>query len=369
MMAGIQYVMDGVHNAINQQQWWPFNWLKDNVNAIIDDLLRWIVGGIFPGAPGSIDYFTSGPEALVYMSGAIYDTLAFFHMQRRYIQYTLIPQQIDSVVNLAWSLATSAERYAQSLYYDALNALYASVNSIYSYIGAEVRYLSDALTSGFGTVYAYIHGVQSSILDTVARDVAGLNATINQLRQSLTSFIVQVRDDAAHNLTIAKAEAAAALAAAVAFIIGVVIPGALVAFKAEQTAEIAVGMDALWPLAAGSIDKTALQLALTLPLVSARALDVPPEAIPGIGGMAEALAAGAVFEAAVSSNACAPLWTKLHEFADDTAELEGLVGTVLLGGMVAAMVTAPEDAAAVIADSVAGPLNEAATAVLSLIGL
>lgn len=369
LMASVQYVVDGIYAAIDRQNWWPINWLKDDVEQVLDDALQWIIGGIFPGAPGSIDYFTSGPEALVYMSGAIYDTLSFFHMQRQYIQYTLIPSQIYQVENLVWSLYYGSEDYSRSLYYQALNALYSGINSVYSYIGSEVNYLTNVIDSGFSTVYAYVHNVQSSLLDTIARDVATLNLTISQLRQSLTSFITQVRDDAAHNLAVAKVEAAAALAAAVTWITAVVIPGAFAAYTVEMTALIAAGMDVLWPVAASSIDSTALQLATTLPLVSARALDVPPEALPGIGGMAEALAAEAAFVTAVQSNACAPLWTKMHEFADDTAELDGLVSTVLLTGMVAAMVSAPVDTAAAIADTVAGPLNDAAQAVLSLIGL
>lgn len=368
-MAGAQNLIDQVYQALGGQHWGVFNWILDGLRTAVLDIARTLVDWTFPGAPGSIDYLTAAPEALADAVGNIATTLVMMRDQRRWIEFTFIPevQQVD------W--ARMADYYqanrnlAYQLYYQAVNYTTASVNSIDTYVNAQVNYLTRQMNADLNESLNFTSQVYQLLSNALNLAVITANNRMDLLNNRMTQYVNSVRDALNGSISNLRIATVAAIAALGAFLTGVYIPGAFAAFKVEQTAEIAAGMDVGYPLAAASIDKTALQLAPTLPLVSARVLDVPPEAIPGIGGMAEALTAAAAFEAAVSSNACAPLWTKLHEFADDTAELDGIAGTVLLGALVTAMVTAPHDTAAVIADTIAGPLNDIGVEALGLIGL
>lgn len=369
LMAALQTIVDLILIGLGGQNWGFFDFIRQSIFSVILDVTQSIVATMFPGAPGAGDYLIAAPEALADVAGNTATTLVEMQGQRRWIQYTYIPQVSSMDQNLSWSLYYDVRGTAFQLYYALLASLYASVNALYAYIGQQTALLTRYIESVQNAAFGYTRDVYNALL-AYARDInTTLTQLIDQTRRDTLAYVDQVRSDLQDNIDTLAFTTAAALAAAVAWITGVEIPGAIAAFKLEQTAEIAAGMDVLYPVAAASVDKAALQFALTLPLVSARALDVPPEAVPGVGGMAEALTAVSVFETAVTSNACAPIWTKLHEFADDTAELDGVVATVLLAGMVTAMVGAPEETATVVADALAGPLNDIAVQALSLVGL
>lgn len=369
MMGGIQYTMQGIYDALNRQNWGPFGWIKNAIIQIADDFLLWITNRMYPGAPGSIDYLTAGPEALADVAGTTATTLVTMQGQRRWIQNYLVPAAEARVTSLAWSLYYDARGIAYALYYTAINALYGEVNSIYSYLYREITYLTQQISTAEGVALAYTRAVYGALVDTINRAVVAANLRMDALHSNAITFTTQVRDDAAHALNLAKLELGATIAALSLWLTAVYIPGAFTAYTELTIAQIAAGMDLLWPMVFRNVEATALKLLPTLPLVSARALDVPPEPIPGVGGLAEATASALGFVTAVQSSGCAPLFNKLHTFAEDTAELDGLITTVLLGGLVTAMVAAPEDTAAVLADTVGGPVNEFATGVLSLIGL
>lgn len=369
MMGGIQYTMQGIYDSLNRQDWGPFGFIKNGILQIADDFLLWIANRMYPGAPGSVDWLTAGPEALADVAGTAATTLVTMQGQRRWIQNYLVPATENRVTALAWSLYYDVRATAYNLYYSALSALYGDINSVYSYLYREVSYLTQQISTAEGVALAYTRGVYNALVDTINRVVVTANLRMDALHAKAIAFTVQVRDDAARALNLAKLELGAAIAALSLWLTTIYIPGAFAAYTELTIAQIAAGMDLLWPMVFRNVEVTALKLLATLPLVSARALDVPPEPVPGVGGLAEATASALGFVTAVQSSGCAPLFDKLHQFADDTAELDGLITTVLLGGLVTAMVTAPEDTAAVIADTVGGPANEFATSVLSLIGL
>jgi len=369
MMGGIQYTMQGIYDALSRQNWGPFGFIKNGIIQIADDFLLWITNRMYPGAPGSIDWLTADPEALADVAGTTATTLVTMQGQRRWIQNYLVPAAESRVTSLAWSLYYDVRATAYNLYYSALSALYGDVNSIYSYLYSEISYLARQISTAEGVALGYTQAVYGALVDTINRVVVAANQRMDSLHANAIAFATQVRDDATRALNLAKLEFAAAIAALSLWLTTTYIPGAFAVYTELTIAQIAAGMDLLWPLVFRNIEVTALKLLATLPLVSARALDVPPEPIPGVGGLAEATASALGFVTAVQSSGCAPLFDKLHTFADDTAELDGLITTVLLGGLVTAMVTAPEDTAGAVADTVGGPVNEFATGVLSLIGL
>lgn len=369
LMAALQTIVDLVLNGLGGQDWGVFDWIRQSLLSAVLDITQSIVATMFPGAPGASDYLIAAPEALADVAGNIATTLVEMQAQRRYVQYQFIPAVQAYDIGVSYGLFYQLSNTVYSLYYSTINALYSNVGALYGYINREVSYLSSYVAAVQQSLYVYIGRVYDTLVSALNQAVVNANNRMDALNIGMRHYVDSVASDLRDAIDTAKLELTLAIGALGTFISVVEIPGALAAFKVEQTAEIAAGMDVLYPVAAASVDKAALEFALSLPQVSARALDVPPEAVPGIGGMAEALTAATVFETAVTSNACAPLWTKLHEFADDTAELDGVVSTVLLAGLVTAMTLAPEATATVVADVIAGPLNDMGTRALSLIGL
>jgi hypothetical protein len=369
LMAGAQALVDNISRALGAGSWGFLSFLPNTLRSILDDVSRSVINSTFPGAPGAVDYFTAGPEAMANAVGVIATTLVEMQYQRRYLQNTLIPQAISTSENLSWSLYYTVRSLAYSLYNSAIGDITGSVNALYASLASDVAYLSRYIGQVQSGDLAYAKSLYQAALAALAQAVVTADARMDALNARMTTFVTGIRDALQSSITTLRLEAFAAIAAATAYITVVAIPGALAAYTELTIAQIALGMDILWPIAARQITHTAEQFIVGLPLVAARALDVPPEAVPGIGGLAEALASATVFATAVQDQACAPLWTQLHQFGEDTAELDGVVATVLLAGLVTAMVTAPVDTAAGIADAIAGPLNDMGVAVLSLIGL
>lgn len=369
MMGAADNVTQTISAALHYVNWWPFNGLVDPLVSAIQTASVYLANALFPGAPGAINYLTSGPEDLVYIAGNIYDTLAFFHAQRRYIQYQLIPAVQAQDQGLSWALYYNATNLAYQLYGQAINALYGAINAVYNYIYGSNAYILNYVSTNISMVLFYARSLYDSAIQQLVSVMVQLEARMDAEYHSALDYTTRVRDDLTNALNLAKLELAAAIAALGLWLTTTYIPGAFAAYTELTIAQIAAGMDVLWPFAARSIDATALKLATSLPLVAARAADVPPEPIPGVGGMAEALASSVGFLAAVADSAVAPMHVNLHKFGEDTHELGGIIGTVLLGGLVVAAVTAPEATATVVADAVANPLNDVLHGALSLIGL
>ena len=369
MMASVQVMMQGVWDAVHRINWWPIEFIVNDILQVANDLLQWITDVMYPGAPASLDYFISAPEAIVYTAGDIFDTLAFFHAQRRYIQYQLIPQTSYNDQILSWNLYYTATNLAYALYNQAINALYGAVNSVYGYIYSSEQYILNYVNGNVSMLEFYARSLYDSAIQQLTSVMVQLEARMDAEYRSALDYTTRVKNDLTDALNLAKLELTAAIAALGAWLTTVYIPGAFTAYTELTIAQIAAGMDILWPFAARSITATAVKLATSLPLVAARALDVPPEPIPGVGGMAEALASSVGFLAAVADSATAPMYTNLHQFGQDTHELGGIVGTALLGGLVVAAVTAPHATGTAIADAIANPLNDVFTGAMSLLGI
>lgn len=369
LMAALQTIVDLILTGVGGQDWGIFNWIRDGLQTAILDITQSIVAVMFPGAPGAADYLIAAPEALADVAGNIATTLVEMQAQRRYVQYQFIPAVQAYDISVSYGLFNQLSNTVYGLYYSVVNALYSNVSALYGYINRETSFLSSYVSAVQESLSVYIGRVYDVLAAALNQAVIAVNNRMDELNIGMRHYVDSLAGQLRDAITTAKLELTLAIGALGVFISTVEIPGALATFKLEQTAEIAAGLDVLYPVAAVSIDKAALQFALSLPQVSARALDVPPEAVPGVGGMAEALASATVFETAVTASACAPLWTKLNEFADDTAELDGVVSTVLLAGLVTAMATAPEQTATVVADAIAGPLNDIGVSALNLIGL
>jgi hypothetical protein len=368
-MTGAQMTMDGIRSAVNYVNWWPFQGVVNSFLDTLNWLLQWFTNQIFPGAPGALDYFTSAPEDMVYLAGDIYDTLAFFHAQRRYIQYTLIPQQAAFDQGLSWALYYQGRAYATMLYNWAISALTGEINSVYGYIYQVTGWLTAQIQTDLNEALFYAKGLYDSAIQQLVSVMVQLESRMDAEYRAALAFATRVRDDLTTALNVAKVELTAAIAALSLWLTTVYIPGALTAYTELTIAQIAAGMDLTWPLVARSITQAATRLAVSSPLVAARALDVPPEPVPGIGGLAEAATAALAFVAAVQADVTLPLDANLRQFGKETSELGGVIGTMLIGGLAVAAVTAPRETATVVADALANPMNDVLTGALDLLGL
>jgi hypothetical protein len=368
-LIGVNQVTAAIHNSISQQPVISQSFFGDDLHHLVDDVANWLLSFVGPSAGGSINYWVAAPEGMYNMFAMVAETLRVHQSQRRYVQYNYVPYLINGMFSYVnseynalrgwdWWTLSQAEIYASNLGNYLYHLIWSNQAAAYSYANQIGNMIA-----------AYAKSLADNLQWEIVFDVHNLEALVSRVENDIVTLVNTTKSDLNRSIRLTALAAAAALAAALTFITTTFVPEALLAFKAEQTAEIAAGLDILWPLTAKSIDVAAALVAPTLPLVAARALDVPPEPIPGVGGGFEAVAAGESFLAALAANATAPMWNKLHKFADDTSELGGIIGTSIMAGLVTAFVLAPERSAAIVADTVAGPLNDAGVAVLKFIGL
>lgn len=243
------------------------------------------------------------------------------------------------------------------------------INGMYDFVVSTRNALQATERRDIASVTTFINQVQAALKSTIAAYVEFLTAEIAKVAANAKASLDQAVSSLSHAITVAKLEGAAALAAAVAFITTMAIPDALVAYTATQAAALAAATDVLWPLVDEATGSTALQLATTLPAVAEREADVPPELVPGVPGLGEGVAAALGFVTAVQSQACAPLWRKLHQVAEDESEISGIMGTLVLGGLAVAAIAAPATTATAVADAIAVPIDLATTGILGMLGL
>lgn len=340
-------------------------WLQGVVNGALNNLVNATVNA----QPGASDWLITIAES-----------------PGRAVEYTRI-----ATVNHRAQIHWINDQQLPSYYNSAIQFARDSVNGVYWYIGQyvwprfendeyytstivnalnyDVNYLNNMIVNWFNSAISYTNSVESYLYNYDNYLYNQAIAYTYNFGMSVYNWAKQRTDDLQSQINSLRFWTEAQLAALSLFITTIAIPGAIAAFKAEQTAEIALGMDELWPLVAKSVDVSAAQIALTKPTIALRAVAVPPEPVPGIGGAVEALTAATSYHAALSEGVTVPLWNKLHTFADDISGLPALVELVILGGFTTAAITAPEATATVVAHVLANPLDTMLTDALKLIGL
>lgn len=369
LMSAMDYTLNAVWDALNRLGWGPLQWIVSDLEGVVNNVATWITNVIFPGAPGAVDWLTAEPEGLATIARATGDTLVAHQSKIRYIANVLVPQIASLLTNYVDDKFNWVE---WEIRFD-VNNLTSYIDDMYSRVEAEIRFdvinLTDYVIQTNTQTRQVIENVFQYIENEIRFDVNNLTSYINQNVSTLNSRITSVENTLNLELAAAVAAAAAALAAAVNFITDVFVPGAFVAYTAENTAALAAATDILWPLLAEETDATSASILLTLPTVALRAADVPPELAPWLPGLGEGVVAALTFHGALHQYATAPLFNKLHTFADDIAGLPGIISTVIIGVLAAGAITAPETTATVVADTLAGPLDSLLTGALSLIGL
>lgn len=369
LMASLNWTLDGIWSALNNLNWWPLEPVLYALENAINNFAGWAGNALFPGAGGAIDYLLAGPEGLATIARATGDTLVAHQNRMRYFQYTAIPNATIwandytdyRFGNVEWEIrfdVNNLDAYIADTYWRVENDLSWIARQIYQSIVDVAVSLQQHTDNLFHYTEWEIRYDVTNIINYLNQQVTNLNNRINAVQKQLSDAINS-----------ARAQCLAATAALGLFISTVEIPGALEAYTAINTAALAAATDILWPLLAEETDATAASILLTLPTVAARAADIPPELLPWLPGLGEGVVAALTFHGALHQSATAPLYNKLHQFADEIAGLPGIITTLIIGVLAAGAITAPQTTATVVADTLAGPLDTLLTGALGILGL
>lgn len=240
-----------------------------------------------------------------------------------------------------------AEDYAVGLYNITMQRINIEVTYLNNLITQVQQYLDQLIWQVYNLLIAQIAYVQTTLLSYINNWVGFLEGLIQldyktsitytqQVGQADQQYAKALYDSAESDISDTRNWLLAYITTTATFITTVAIPGAIAAYTATMTAAIAVVTDVLWPFVFKSLGVASIRLLTSLPQVSARMADVPPEPIPGIPGTFEAVTGALGFLAGVTESATVPLWLKLHDVAD---EIDG-VGSLLLDGSIIGFVVA-----------------------------
>lgn len=340
-------------------------WLRDAINGAAQA----IADGIIPGAPGAGDWLITIAEtpgrAIEYTRVA----LEAHHTALHWIADTLIPVNVNNIYNVVNQWVQNVYNYIAWAVFPAINDVQAYANSLAVALNGWVAWLQWDISFYYNASISYTQNVR---LELINYDNYLYNAAITytyNMALDIRAAMITIRDNLQSQIDSNYRTLQFELAAAVTFITTVFVPGAIAAFKAEQTIEIAAGMDELWPLVFAASDAAALRLAPRHPLVAARAVAIPPEPVPGIGGAVEALTAAMAFQASALESVTVPLSAHLQTFGEDLSESEGILSTIILGAFTVAAIEDPSAVATATQDALQLVLEAPLTAVAEALGI
>jgi hypothetical protein len=358
-------VADVIRRAIS---WIPFGVGNNLANAVVD-IANNIINGFSPGAPAATAWFNSIAGTTYWVARNTREATTAHSWRLNYIGYTLVVLYYNAAVQYAFNAVSGVYNYISQWVWPNINSLWNYASSIASTLNAWVGYLQARIQDNFNfLLYLVDSDYQATIRYANIVYTYAIMYT-NQVRDILNVSIRDVFDRVESDISNLNMRVQAEFAALTVFMTTVFVPQALALFKAEQTAEIAAGMDPLWPLVSKATTVTAGLLATSLPAVAIRAAAVPAEPVPGVGGEAEALAAAHAFTTALGEHAVAPLWRNLHRFGEDLQSLDGVIGTVILGAFTTAAIAAPKQTADIVASVLANPLDDILIATAESLGL
>jgi hypothetical protein len=271
------------------------------------------------------------------------------------------------------------QNYATSLYNGAIWYINNRINWLYQWtyngnlyifrvIDSEVnmliwysQHLYQLLTTSLNQVYTLLHNQEQA-------DFHQESAYARSLYDAAIRYIVLSFGVLTAAIAAAQAYLIGYITSVATFITTVEIPSALVAYTEAMAATIAVVTDEMWPFIFRSLGVSSARLLTSLPTVAARIALVPPEPLPGIPGTFEAVTGALGYLSAVTESATVPLWTKLHDVAD---EVDGIGSFLLTGGLLAfigAAIVAPRETAQVVNDVTRGPIDELLQTAVALLG-
>lgn len=327
-----------------------------------------IVSLLAPGANASNDYYASAPEAINNIGNAAASSLSAHSGWIHWGIQQYVPDYVNNVYNQIYNWINRLTNTVYQLYDDSLNFTIAERDASDAYTSNVYNTLYSMIIRYFNSTNAFITDVANSLNQYIAQVYQVLLADLLNVQNYLVSYANDLHSDAVSRINAAVIALEAQLAAAVTFLTVTVIPGAIEANNLAMNAATAAAVAVFWEDVATTNNANLAQLTLIDPtgIWEIDGLpEIPPIVIPeAIAESVDALRLPMDFLA----KAGIPLYRNLKQFGQDTNDLDGVVTTVLLGGLLVAAVTAPEDTATLIATTIAGPLNAVATSLVDLLG-
>jgi hypothetical protein len=341
------------------------NWLLERVR----DIYNGVVGFLAPQGPGAFGWLEAAPSWLDTLFTATYSTLSEHRSRLLWLQNGFIAA-IHKQLNLDIGNAEdSAKEWASKLATSLTNAMIALWSQVNAHLAADVATLNRTIVSAHDDALRWTNK-QVAILSA---DIVAIVKFVQQQAAAAVAAAKAYTDGQIKSvntkLTLLGITTAAALAAAVSFIVGTAIPDAIEIAIGALNAEAAASMLLQWEIVATTTNRWLAELTL-VDLNPVWATNVVSELPATSLAAADAdLTGGLKAVTDYIGNAGVPLYRNLKSFGEDTAELDGVITTVLLGGLTAAAVADPEGTADVVDELLAAPLNDVLTAVTGLVGL
>lgn len=364
MLAYIQPIVDAINNRINS--WWAFpgflkQWLTWFVTAAAEGLNR-----LFYGAPnGALDWFAAAPNAFDQLTTSIVQSLASHNQSIIWLVNYDVPKAYHGAQQYTNYVAWQQGNWILQIQASILNQLFRAYSLLSGAMSQMQSFLLGQINGARADAFNY---TTSRWLD--ARNFAAYlyNQSVaftNQVGTNLYNYTNQVQNNLNNRITATAAALSAALGAAVAYITLTFVPAEITASVALQNGLATEAMAVTWEVMATKANLNLAEWAIMDPGLT-WATDPTPE-VPPVG---IALGLGELVNFArrsmdVESNTLIPLYRNLHQFGQDLSSLSGVVTDVLLAGFTVAAVTDPGGTAALVADTIGGPLNELGTSIVN----
>lgn len=339
------------------------------IQNVVTDAGNNLLNSLQPAGPGVSDWFITIAEtpgrAIQYTNW----TVSAHRAHISYVVYNLLPTYYNAAIDYARNSVDGVYAWINNYVFSDINSLWSYASGIANALNIWVNYLQTIMNQYYESSLQYAYSLYQQNLNYIIYLYNQSIAYTYNTAETLLKYINDTRNAIEGDIHNVKLTLEFELAAATTLITTVVIPGAIAAFKAEQTVEIAAGMDELWPLVAKSTDVSAGLLAVRHPTVAARAIALPPEPVPGIGGAVEALSASASYQSAVTESIITPMMNNLEQFGEDLTSLKGIIPTVIIGGLTVAAIADPKDTADFVATWFFESFSDIMTGIAETIGI
>jgi hypothetical protein len=343
--------------------------VSDWLIGVIRSAYNNVVGFLVPSAPAAFGWLQADSYWLDNIAYSTYNTLQSHRSRLLWLQNTYIA----GIHKILTSDINNAHSDAIAWTVKVANGLNTSMVALFNNEVARLNAVHTQLTKD-------INNAHDNSIDWTNRSINTVTATISQLfnytNQHIASAITTAKaytDKAISGvntkLTLLGITLGASIVALGNFITEVEIPGAIEASVAALNAEAAASMDINWEILATTANKSLAELTLA-DLDPLWLKDVLSE-IPALSlaGADSDMSAALKLLMNYLSRAGVPLYKNLRKFGEDTSELDGVLTTVILGGLTTEALLNPKGSADVVAELLGNPLNEVLTAVGGLVGL
>lgn len=360
-------VVNAIVRAIGAEHVPVIGWIVSHIASMVQRAWNNLISLLAPGASASNDYYAAAPEAITNIGNATASALSVHSSWIHWAVQQYVPQQVNNIYNILWHLLNNAINQYWALYYSSINYTNGQVAAAERYTTAVQNYVLAVLFSYYNSAINYVNNGLTAANQYTTDVWRVVERDLHNDFVSLQHYASDLHSDAVSRINAAVLLFQAELASLLTYVTITFVPGAIEANNLVMNELTAVEAALFWERVATVSNANLVQLVLIDPTGiwdTDEVSEIPPLTIPtAIGETISALRLPMDFIA----KAGIPLYRNLHRFGEDTSKLDGVITTVVLGGLLAAAIAAPEDTAGLIATTVAGPLNQVAVQLVDLI--